>query len=56
MIFFWYQVKQSSVTASVADSHHFDADADPDSACHLDPDPDPIFHFDAVPDPELAPK
>ena len=36
--------------ASVADSHHFDADPDPDSACHFGADP--IFRFDADPDPE----
>ncbi len=26
----------------------FDADADPDAACHFvaDPDPDPTFHFE----------
>ncbi len=36
---------------NVADPHHFDADPDPDPACHFDADPDPTFHFDADPDP-----
>jgi hypothetical protein len=34
---------------SVADSHHFDADADPDPTLHfdVDPDPDPSFQIKA---------
>jgi hypothetical protein len=35
---------------SVADPHHFDAEADPDldPVClfDVDPNPDPTFHFD----------
>jgi hypothetical protein len=33
----------------------FDADADPDLACHFDSDsdPDPTFHFDADPHPSF---
>jgi hypothetical protein len=34
---------------NVADSHHFDADPDPDLTFHSDADPDPSFNFD--PDP-----
>ncbi len=34
---------------SVADTHHFDADPDPDSNfhCDADPDPDPSFQIKA---------
>jgi hypothetical protein len=42
-----------SDSTSVADSHHFDANPDPDPACHFDADPDPTFHFDADPDPSF---
>jgi hypothetical protein len=46
------QVSSSEFTTNVADSHHFDADSDPDPACHFDanPDPDPACHSDADPD------
>ncbi len=37
------------------DPHHFDADADPDPACHFDSDPDPTFYLDADMDPDLEP-
>jgi hypothetical protein len=30
----------------VADPHHFDADPDPDPACHFDVDSNPACHFD----------
>jgi hypothetical protein len=30
---------------SVADPHHFDADADPGPACYFDADPDPTVPF-----------
>jgi hypothetical protein len=36
---------------SVADPHHFNADPDPDLACHFDASPDLACHFDADPDP-----
>jgi hypothetical protein len=36
----------SEFTTNVADSHHFDANLDPDPACHSDADPDQTFHFD----------
>ncbi len=32
---------------SVADPYHFDADPDPDPACHFDPDPDPSSQIKA---------
>jgi hypothetical protein len=40
-------------STSVADPHHFNADPDPDPACHIyaDPDPDPACHLYADPDP-----
>jgi hypothetical protein len=41
------------VMPSVADPHHFDADTDPDPACHFDADPDPTSHFDPDPDPNF---
>jgi hypothetical protein len=43
---------RTSLSPSVADPHHFDADPDPDPAFHFDanPDPDPTFHSDANPD------
>jgi hypothetical protein len=44
------------VVGNVADTHHIDADPDPDldPACHFDPDPS--FHFDADPDPSFQKK
>ncbi len=41
----------AEVVTSVADLHHFDADADPDPTFHSDADPDTTFQFDADPDP-----
>ncbi len=35
----------------VADPNHFDADLDPDPACHFDADPNPACHCEADPDP-----
>ncbi len=45
-----------TVTTSVADQHHFDADPDRDSTFHFeaDPDPDPACHFDADPDADAS--
>jgi hypothetical protein len=35
----------------VSDSHHFNADPNPDPAFHFNTDPDPAFHFNTDPDP-----
>jgi hypothetical protein len=40
------------ILASVANSHHYHADPEPDPACHFDADPDQACHFDVDPDPD----
>jgi hypothetical protein len=55
------QGRLSDIADSVADRHHlgtdpdpsryFDADLNPDPACHFDPDPETTVQFDADPDP-----